>query len=138
MSCGVGHRCSLDLALLWLWLRPAATAPIRPLAWELPHASGVTLKNKIKQQQQKTPHKNQKPNQTKKLITLDQWLFYFIFLLFRATLSHTEVLRLGVESELQLLAYATVTALPDLSSISNLYNSLWQCQILNPLSEARA
>ena len=23
-----------DLALLWLWCRPAATAPIRPLAWE--------------------------------------------------------------------------------------------------------
>ena len=28
MSCGVGHRCSTDLALLWLWHRRAATAPI--------------------------------------------------------------------------------------------------------------
>jgi len=36
MSCGVGHRCSSDLVLLWLWCRPAATAPIRPLAWEPP------------------------------------------------------------------------------------------------------
>ena len=26
----LGCRCGLDLALLWLWLRPAATAPIRP------------------------------------------------------------------------------------------------------------
>ena len=34
----------MDLALLWLWLRPEATAPIRPLAWEAPHAMGVALK----------------------------------------------------------------------------------------------
>ena len=26
--------------LLWLWCRPAATAPIRPLAWEPPYAVG--------------------------------------------------------------------------------------------------
>ena len=32
--------------LLWLWCRPAAVAPIRPLAWELPHAPGVALKKK--------------------------------------------------------------------------------------------
>ena len=30
-----------DLALLWLRCRPAATAPIRPLVWELPYAAGV-------------------------------------------------------------------------------------------------
>ena len=44
MSCGVGHRCSLDLVLLWLWCRPAARAPIYPLAWEPPYATGVALK----------------------------------------------------------------------------------------------
>ena len=40
MSCGVGHRRGSGPALLWLWLwhRPAATAPIRPLAWESPYA----------------------------------------------------------------------------------------------------
>ena len=38
MSCGVGHGCGLDLAFLWLWHRLAATAPIRLLAWEPPHA----------------------------------------------------------------------------------------------------
>ena len=27
-----------DLALLWLWCRPEATALIRPLSWEPPHA----------------------------------------------------------------------------------------------------
>ena len=35
----------LGLALLWLWHRPAAAAPIRPQAWELPYAPGVALKN---------------------------------------------------------------------------------------------
>ena len=27
MSCGIGRRCGSDLALLWLWYRPAAAAP---------------------------------------------------------------------------------------------------------------
>ena len=49
MSCGVGCKWGLDLVLLWLWCRPAVTAPIRPLAWEPPYAVGATLKkNKIK------------------------------------------------------------------------------------------
>ena len=48
MSSGVGHRHSLDMALLWLWGRPAATAMIRPLAQELPYATGVALKRKKK------------------------------------------------------------------------------------------
>ena len=43
-SCGVGHRCGLDLALLWLWHKPAATALFRPLAWEPPFATGAALK----------------------------------------------------------------------------------------------
>ena len=43
MSCGVGRRRGLDPALLWLWCRLAATAPIRPLAWELLCAVGVAL-----------------------------------------------------------------------------------------------
>ena len=41
------HRLGLDLALLWLWCRPAAVAPIWPLAWEFPRATG-TAKNKNK------------------------------------------------------------------------------------------
>ena len=36
MSCGVGLRCSSDLAMLWLWCRLATAAPIPSLAWELP------------------------------------------------------------------------------------------------------
>ena len=49
-SCGVGPRHSLDLALLWLWCRPAAAAPIRPLAWELQYAGGAALKKKLLKQ----------------------------------------------------------------------------------------
>ena len=49
MSCGVGRRRGSDLALLWLWHRPAATPLNRPLAWESPYAAGVALKRqKIK------------------------------------------------------------------------------------------
>ena len=48
MSCGVGRRGGLDPALLWLWHRLAAAAPIRPLAWESPYAMGVALKREKK------------------------------------------------------------------------------------------
>ena len=44
MSCGVGCRHGSDPILLWLWHRLAATAPVPPLAWELPYAEGVALK----------------------------------------------------------------------------------------------
>ena len=36
--------CGLDLALLWLWCRPAAAALIRSLAWELLYALDAALK----------------------------------------------------------------------------------------------
>jgi len=48
MSCGVGRRCGSDPTLLWLWPRPAATAPIRPLAWEPPYAVGAALEKRKK------------------------------------------------------------------------------------------
>ena len=41
MSCGVGCIRGSDPELLWLWRRPVATAPIRPLAWEPPYAAGA-------------------------------------------------------------------------------------------------
>ena len=44
VSCGVGRRQGSDLA--WLWCRLAAVAPIRPLAWEPPHAVGAVLRSK--------------------------------------------------------------------------------------------
>jgi len=41
VSCGVGCRHGSDPALLWLWHRPVAAAPIQPLAWEPPYATGA-------------------------------------------------------------------------------------------------
>ena len=48
-----------------------------------------------------------------------------------------EIPRRGVESVLQLLAYTTAKAIPNLRRICVLCTSLRQHQILNPLSEAR-
>ena len=56
MSCGIGLRRGSDLALLWLWRRPVAVAPIQPLAWEPPYVVGVALKSK-----KKKPPKNLSP-----------------------------------------------------------------------------
>ena len=50
---------------------------------------------------------------------------------------HMEVPRLGLELELQLLAYTIAIATWDLSGVCNLYHSSWQHQILNPLSKIR-
>ena len=55
MSCSVGCRCGANPVWLWLWHRLAATALIRPLAWEPPYALGVDLKKS----------KNKKQNQPK-------------------------------------------------------------------------
>ena len=48
-----------------------------------------------------------------------------------------EVPRLGLESELQLLAYATPTAVQDLSRVGDLHHSSQLRQIPDPLREAR-
>ena len=49
---------------------------------------------------------------------------------------HMDVPRLGVETELQLPAYTTATAMQDLSRICDLHHRSWQHQILDALSEA--
>ena len=85
-GCGVGHRLGSDPALLWLWRRLAAVALIRP--WEPPYAANAALKSKKKKKmcvcvcinKQKTGH------------------FFCLFLGLHP--QHTEVPRLGVESEL--------------------------------------
>ena len=64
--------------------------------------------------------------------------FFFSFLVFLGPhLRHMEVPRLGVTSELQLPVYITATATRDPRLICHLHHSSCQCQILNPLSEAR-
>ena len=60
MSCGVDCRHGSDPALLWLWHRPAAVAPIRPLAWEPPYAAGAAQRNS-KKTKKKKKKKKKKP-----------------------------------------------------------------------------
>ena len=48
VTCGVGCKLGLDLALLWLWCGPSAAAPIQPLSWEPPYATSGALKSKKK------------------------------------------------------------------------------------------
>ena len=61
VSCDVGCRLGSDPALLWLWRRQVATAPIGPLAWESPHVAGAALET-AKRKKQKT--KNEKTVQS--------------------------------------------------------------------------
>ena len=56
MSCHAGRGHGSDAALLWLWQRPAAIAPIGPLAWESPYAAGAVLE-KAKRQKKKEKKK---------------------------------------------------------------------------------
>ena len=58
MSSGVGQRRGSDPALLWLWCRPAATAPIRHLAWEPPYAAGAALEMAKSQKKKKKKKEN--------------------------------------------------------------------------------
>ena len=53
MSCGVDQRRGSDPALLWLWRKPAAIAPIGPQSWEPLYASGAALKRQKKKKQTK-------------------------------------------------------------------------------------
>ena len=59
-----GLTMGSDRALLWLWRRLVATAPIRPLAWEPPCAAGAAQEIA----------KRQKTKKKKKGISMMIWL----------------------------------------------------------------
>ena len=68
---GIGHRCVPDPLLLWLWSRPAATAPITPsLGTSICHGNSPK-KTKNKQQQQK-------PQLFLKVLYNCLFLFFFV------------------------------------------------------------
>ena len=118
MSCGVGCRRGWDLALLWLWCRLAATAPIGPLAWEPPYAAGAAQEMSKRPNQTKTKQKNNPPPQKKnpgysKALTI---LFFFFFL--QPHLRHIKVLGLGVCS-------------------CRLMPQPWQYRILKPIEQGQ-
>ena len=65
-------------------------------------------------------------------------LFVCLFVYFLGLHSwHMLVPRWGIQPELQLPAFATATAMQDLSHICDPHHSSWQRQTLNPLTEAR-
>ena len=65
-------------------------------------------------------------------------LFFFPFCLFLGPHSgHMEVPGLGVESELQLLAYPMGPTAPNLSRVCKLHHSSLQGQILNPSEQGQ-
>ena len=53
----------LDLALLWLWHRPAVMALIWPLAWKPPYALGAAPKWQKTKQNKKTADNEQIPHE---------------------------------------------------------------------------
>ena len=59
-------------------------------------------------------------------------LFIYLFCFLGPHPQHIEVPRLGVKSELLLLAYAMATAMLDLSCICDLHHSSWQRRIPDP------
>ena len=67
---------------------------------------------------------------------LSFFLSFFFLCLLGLYLQHMEVSRLGVESEMQMLAYTTATATSDPRCIY-LHHSSQQCKVLNPLNKAR-
>ena len=57
MGCYVRRRHGLDPTLLWLWHRPAATAPIGPLAWEPTYAADAALEKGKKKDMHPNVHR---------------------------------------------------------------------------------
>ena len=76
-------------------------------------------------------------NSLPSFLFLSFFRFLFLFCCLGTHPLHVEIPRLGVELELQLPAYATVTATPDPSHFCDLHHSSQQRWILNPLNEAR-
>ena len=84
MSCGVDCRRGLDPMLLWR--RPAATAPIRPLAWEPPYTTGAALEKAKRQgrkeERRKEGRKKERIDRFALNIAILLIVFYFIIPLF--------------------------------------------------------
>ena len=97
-----------------------AVAQIQSLAQEFPYAVGVGNIHT----QQKEKHSGQ--------VTKD---IFFLFLGLHP--QHMEAPRLGVKSELQLVAYTTATAMPDPKPCQQPTPQLTAAPILNPLCQAR-
>ena len=77
VSCGVGRKHGSDPMFLWPWRRPAAAAPIQPVAWKLPYATDSALKRPKKKEKKK-----------KKSLLTENLFFGFWFFVFFAQETH--------------------------------------------------
>ena len=81
-------RSSSDSSLLWLWCRPAAIAPVQPLAWEPPY---VTTSAGLKRQQT-----NKQTNKNPLINCLVSWALEYSFSGVYLALSFTSSIRHGM------------------------------------------
>ena len=65
------------------------------------------------------------------ILRMNDFFFFWSFVLLGPHPRHMEVPRLGVQSELQLPVYTTATATWDLNCVWDPHHSLGQCRILN-------
>ena len=68
--------------MLWLWCRPEAAAPIGPLAYEPPYATGAALKKKWTKDQKN--NKNNKIKYNVKLTTIIVKVYFLLPIFFRS------------------------------------------------------
>lgn len=124
---------------------PPALLPFsRQLIWRLGTYQGssqaISLRNPLRSQPC-TPIPLQdlliSAEMGKPVLQLEAGIFFVLFCFLGLHLRPMEGPRLEVESELQLPAYTTATAMQDPSRVCNLYHSSWQGRMPDPLSEAR-
>ena len=114
-----GSQTRLRSPLLWLWRRPAATAPIRPLAWELPCVVGLAVKRKnIKLDSFKCCYLIEASPQLK------WYVFLILFWFFSCSKSYLLLFSYFCTDSPPFLFRVNKTALSCL--FSHLYN-LWRC-----------
>ena len=121
---GAGRMCS----------RQSTVCGCAQGGWEVPGWSAVVAGSQVKSQT--TPGAS-----GLEAVLAVKWPSFFSFLFFFCFLGlylrHMEIPRLGVESELQLPACTTATAMWDPNRVCSLYHSSRQHRILNPLIKAR-
>ena len=145
MSCGIGCRCGLDPALLWLWHRPASSySSNSTTSLGTSMCCGCSPKKRKKKNARswsvgKSTEK--KPTEVDQTKACPRWrnenLSFYLFIFLGPHSWHMEVPRLRVESELQLPVFTIAKTTWDPSRVCSLHHRSWQHQILNPLSEAR-
>ena len=92
----VGIACCCGCGTGW-----GATAPIQPLAWELPYAAGAALKSKKHlPKKQKRENMNKLSNGKEETDLPCRSILNNFFFFLRPHLQHMEFPRLGAESEL--------------------------------------